>query len=273
MRACRPSKTAVSRIHSANKLLVLVYCSAFIGIGCHCNSENDSSLPTPGNTLAVADFQRNATSTMTGSVFFEGTPTEPRVWNTSSSDPACRHAGREVMASEEVIVNTNSTLRHVFVYISSSLGPLQFPLPSEPVILNQRGCRYTPHVFGIRAGQTLLILNSDSTMHNVHASPRRNRAFNAGMTAVMKKLTRSFEQPEVMIPFNCNVHPWMTAYAGVLQHPFFAVTSTAGSFELGPLPPGEYEVTAWHERFGELKQIVTLSASERRQVDFTFQTH
>ncbi len=206
-----------------------------------------------------------------GSVAFEGTPPEPKVWHTVNSDPECQRAGHDVIASEEVVVNTNGTLRYVFVYISNGLGSLQFPIPSEPVILDQRGCRYAPHVIGLRAGQTLLILNSDSTMHNVHASPQRNRAFNAGMTAVVKKLTRTFDRPEVMIPFNCNVHPWMSAFAGVLDHPFFAITNTEGTFRLGLLPPGEYEVTARHERFGVLKQIVQLKTSEQRQVDFNFQ--
>jgi plastocyanin len=205
-----------------------------------------------------------------GSVFFEGTPPEPKVWRTASSDPACQRNGNDVITSEEIVVNTNGTLRNVFVYISSSFGSLQFPIPSEPVILDQRGCRYAPHVLGMRVGQTLLILNGDSTMHNVHASPQRNRAFNAGMTAVVKKLARTFDRPEVMVPFNCNVHPWMSAYAGVLNHPFFAVTETEGSFRVGPLPPGEYEVTAWHEHFGVLKQITQVGVSEERQVDFNF---
>ncbi len=218
----------------------------------------------------MAEFEQQATAAIMGSVFFAGIPPEPKIWRTISSDPACQRAGHDIIAAEDVLINTNGTLRNVFVHISSSFGALRFPLPGEPVILDQRGCRYAPHVFGLRAGQELVILNNDSTMHNVHASPQRNRAFNAGMTRAIKKLTRSFDRPEVMIPFNCNVHPWMSAYAGVLDHPFFAITNTEGSFRLGLLPPGAYEITAWHERFGVLKQTVKLEASAERQIDFNF---
>lgn len=217
----------------------------------------------------MADFEQ-ASSAIGGSVYFDGAPPEPKIWRAALSDPACAAADHDWIASDEVLINTNGTLRNVFVYVSSSFGALRFPAPSDPVVLDQRGCRYAPRVFGLRAGQTLLILNSDSTMHNVHAAPRRNRAFNAGMTRAVKKISRVFHRPEIMIPFNCNVHPWMSAYAGVLDHPFFAVTDTEGSFRLAPLPPGEYEITAWHERFGVLKQRVKLNASEARQMDFTF---
>jgi len=207
-----------------------------------------------------------------GSIAFHGSLPEPRVWRTGGKDPWCQRNGQDQIASEDVIINTNGTLRNVFVYISSSFGALQFPIPAAPVILDQRGCRYLPHVFGLRVGQTLEILNSDSTLHNVHASPERNRAFNIGMTRLLKKASRSFDRQEIMIPLHCNVHPWMSAFAGVVDHPFFAVTNTAGTFELGPLPPGEYEVLAWHERFGILKHRVKLQASENRQVEFIFQT-
>ena len=239
-------------------------------LGCRCDSGQVSSTPASRHTLTVAEFEQRATSTVMGSVFIGGALPEPRVWRARSSDPACVHSSGEIIASEEIVVNTNGTLRHVFVYISSSFDSLPFSIPSEPVILDQRGCRYSPRVFGMRAGQALWILNSDSTMHNVHAAPRRNPAFNVGMTAAANKITRRFDRPEVMIPLNCNVHPWMSAYAGVLDHPFFAVTNTQGRFRLGPLPPGDYEITAWHERLGILTQAIRLGASEERQIDFNF---
>ena len=259
------------RIHSAHQLLVLIYCSAAGWLGCRDDSDRASAIPVSEHSLTQAEFEHNATGALKGSVCFTGRLPEPKVWRTLGSDPACAHAGHEQIVSEEIVVNRNGTLRNVFVYIASNLSSLQFPLPSEPVILNQRGCRYAPHVFGLRAGQELQIWNSDSTMHNVHAAPRHNRAFNLGMTRAVKKLTRSFARPEVMIPINCNVHPWMSAYAGVLDHPFFAVTDTAGSFRLGPLPPGEYDIAAWHERFGVLRQRVRLEASTERQVVFSFE--
>jgi len=190
-----------------------------------------------------------------------------------NSDPACRCNGSNEYESEEVSVNDNGTLANVFVYVSRGLGHQAFPIPKDSVVLDQRGCRYVPHVFGIRARQVLVILNSDDTMHNVHASARLNKPFNIGMTRVAKRITRTFARPEVMVPIRCNVHPWMSAYAGVLDHPYFQVTGADGSYRLDRLPPGEYTVTAWHERFGSLEQRVTLADSTNRVVDFEFTSH
>ncbi len=174
------------------------------------------------------------------------------------------------MQSEEMIVNANATLRNVFVYISSSFGARQFPVPKDSVFLNQRDCRYLPHVFGMQAGQPLILLNSDSTFHNVFAAAQVNRPFNLGMTLSVRKLIRTFERPEVMVPFRCNVHPWMASYAGVLDHPFYAVTGEDGKFRLGKLPGGEYEVTVWHERLGVRKQTVRVQESESKEASFKF---
>ncbi|NUM78313.1 hypothetical protein HUU40_28460 [candidate division KSB1 bacterium] len=173
------------------------------------------------------------------------------------------------MASEEIVVNDNETLRNVFVYIADGVAH-KYPSPAEPVVLNQEGCRYTPRVFGIQTGQPLQILNSDNTMHNVHAASQQNPPFNLGMTRHTKQLTRTFSRREIMIPIRCNVHPWMAAYAGVLEHPFYAVTGENGSYRLGPLPPGEYVVTAWHEKLGRSEQRVTLGDSVKQAVDFAF---
>lgn len=174
------------------------------------------------------------------------------------------------MPSEEIMVNTNATLRNVFVYISSGLGARRFPLPLDSVIIDQRGCRYSPHVFGMRVGQPLVLMNSDNTFHNIFAAAKVNRPFNLGMTLSVRKLTRTFERPEVMIPLRCNVHPWMAAYIGVLEHPFFAVTDSSGKFRLSKLPAGTYELTAWHERFGVSTQSVALGDTASLQFDFRF---
>lgn len=175
------------------------------------------------------------------------------------------------MPAEEFVINANATLRNVFVYISNGLGARQFPVPQDSIVLNQQGCRYLPHVFGMQAGQALVLLNNDSTFHNVFAAAKVNRPFNLGMTLSVRKLTRTFTQPEVMIPFRCNVHPWMASYAGVLNHPFHSVTDEQGIFRLEKLPAGEYEITAWHERLGTLKQSVSIKEAESKEFSFKFE--
>ena len=123
-------------------------------------------------------------------------------------------------------------LANVFVYIKSGLGKYAFDQPTDPVIISQKNCRYAPHVFGIRVGQPLTILNDDPTLHNIHALPKNNSEFNVGQPIQGMKMNETFTAPEVMVPFKCDVHGWMHAYAGVLDHPYFAVTAADGTFSL-----------------------------------------
>jgi plastocyanin len=158
----------------------------------------------------------------------------------------------------------------VFVYVKDGLGDRVFPVPATPVVLDQKSCRYVPHVMGIQVGQTLDILSSDNTLHNVHAMPERNREFNQAHQLAGIKHTHVFSTKEVMIPFKCDVHKWMNAYIGVLDHPFYAVTGANGTFELKGLPPGMYTIEAWHEKLGTQTQTVTVGEKQTSDVAFTF---
>ena len=130
---------------------------------------------------------------------------------------------------------------------------------------------YTPHMLGLVVGQKLRIKNSDPTNHNIHPLPKENREWNQSMPPGSADLVQEFARPEIMIPVKCNVHPWMISYVGVQRHPFFAVTGADGSFEIKGLPPGDYVIEAWHEKFGTFQQNVTVGASETKQVDFSIQ--
>jgi hypothetical protein len=125
-------------------------------------------------------------------------------------------------------------------------------------------------VLGIQVGQPFEILSSDNTLHNVHAMPESNREFNKGQPMAGIKHSHVFTAKEVMVPFKCDVHRWMNAYVGVLDHPFFAVTGADGSFELKGLPPGTYTIEAWHEKLGTRTQTVTIDAKQTGEVAFTF---
>ena len=142
--------------------------------------------------------------------------------------------------------------------------------PTDKPQIDQKMCRYHPHVQGMRVGQPLEILNSDPTLHNIHALPKNNSEFNNGQPIQGMKMTHTFDKPEVMVPFKCDVHGWMNAYVGVLPHPYFAVTKDDGKFELANLPPGTYTIEAWHEKLGTQTQQVTLGEKETKDVSFTF---
>jgi plastocyanin len=185
------------------------------------------------------------------------------------SDPVCMRANKDGLTSETFVVD-NGGLENVFVYVKDGLGNYYFDVPTEPVKLDQQGCRYFPHVFGIRAGQPLEISNNDQTLHNVHALTSVNQEFNIGQAMAGIRNTRTFTAPEVMVKFKCDVHGWMNAYAGVLNHPYFAVTAGGGRFELKNLPAGTYTVEAWHEKLGTQTQTVTLPEKGSQEVTFTF---
>ena len=118
------------------------------------------------------------------------------------------------------------------MYVKDGLGDMKFPVPTTPWCWIRRGALYAPRVFGIQAGQPLEILNSDETLHNIHALPMNNREFNRGQALKGLKHTHVFTTAEVMVPFKCDVHNWMNAWVGVLDHPFYAVSGPGGAFDI-----------------------------------------
>lgn len=189
-----------------------------------------------------------------------------------NADPKClaQHPGGFI--NEDVVVDKNGGLANVFVYVKDGLGGKTFPTPTESkVVFDQKGCWYHPHVLGIQANQTLEILNSDPTMHNVNAMAKKSPPFNASMPANVKPMQKKFTKPEIMVKIKCNVHPWMAAYAGVVDHPYYAVSGKDGSFEIKDLPGGKYVVEAWHEKFGTSTQEVTVVDDKPINLTFSFE--
>jgi len=203
-----------------------------------------------------------------GSVVFEGTAPSMAVIDMSDESVcAAKHSSPPMI--QEVVVNSNGTLANVFVYVKEGLESLQFPTPGAAVVLDQNGCVYVPHVLGVMVGQDITIRNSDGLLHNISASPTINRGFNIGQPVVMDT-QRSFGSAEVMVPLQCDAHSWMTAYIGVLDHPFHSVSNGSGAFSLSTLPPGNYVIEAWHETYGTQTQNVTVTTGETADITFTF---
>lgn len=187
-----------------------------------------------------------------------------------NADPICLRQAKGQQSMETYVVGDGGTLGNVFVYVRDGLGAYTFETPTEPAKIDQRECRYTPHVFGMRVGQPLEITNSDPTLHNIHAMAKNNREFNNGQPIQGMKTVHTFTAPEVMVPFKCDVHGWMNAFVGVVDHPYFAVTGPGGAFSLPSLPPGTYTVEAWHEKLGATSQSVTIGPNETKEIAFTF---
>ncbi|MBI2819443.1 MAG: carboxypeptidase regulatory-like domain-containing protein [Acidobacteria bacterium] len=244
---------------------------ALVLAGCGGGTEAPPAEQTESAPAAApsAPVDTATAATITGKVSFEGTkPTMARI--RMDAVPACTEAAKEPVYSEEVVVNDNGTLRDVYVYVKEGLGDRTFPVPTESVKLEQLGCTYKPHVLGIMAGQKLEITNDDPTNHNVHPLPTVNREWNQSQPPGSPPLMQEFARPEVMIPVKCNVHPWMKSYVGVQKHPYFAVTGTDGTFTIQGLPPGDYVIEAWQEKYGTQQMNVTVGPSETKTADFTY---
>jgi len=225
--------------------------------------------PPPKPVVVTNPVDPATAGSITGVVKFEGTAPAAQAI-TMDSDPYCEKQPKNT--TESIVVGDAAGLQNVFVYVKDGLGDRTFPVPSTVVVLDQKGCRYAPHVLGIQVGQTLEIASSDNTLHNVHALPQQNREFNMAHQLAGIKHTHVFSTKEVMVPFKCDVHKWMNAFLGVLDHPFFAVTSGNGQFELKGLPPGTYTVEAWHEKLGTQTQMVTVGEKQTSDVSFTFKS-
>jgi hypothetical protein len=207
-------------------------------------------------------------ASITGKIVFEGTVPAVEKFK-MAADAFCAKSHPGDVSREDIAIGPDKGLANVFVYVKSGINGT-YPPPAAPATIDQKGCTYHPHVFGMVAGQSLEILNSDDTLHNIHSLPEKNEAFNLGMPVKGMKYTKKFDRPEVMIRIKCDVHGWMSAYCGVLSHPFFAVTAADGTYTIKNLPAGTYTIEAWHEKLGTQTQQVTVGAQESKPAAFTF---
>ena len=220
--------------------------------------------------VAVSPEVAMAASSVTGTVIYTGKPPTLRPL-TMDADPVCAKKHSGPVANESLVLGNGGTMGHIMVFVSKGLpAGKTYPVPPTPIVLDQNGCQYKPHVMGIMAGQPYKILNSDALPHNVHTLPKVNKSFNQSMPGTLKEVTTKFDKPEPIFQVKCDVHPWMMAYIGVFTHPFFAVTSADGKFTLSGLDPGTYEITAWHEKLGTQTATVTVGANDKKTQDFKF---
>jgi plastocyanin len=241
-------------------LLILLFVSVLSG----CGHKNASSLPEPNATV---DLTTGAT--IKGTIKLAGLcPQAPPI--SSSGNMGC-HQG---MVTEQHWVVNNGSVANAIIYIKDGLGDNIYAAPATPVILDQRGCIYYPHVMGLMLGQTLKVLNSDSTLHNVHlVSMTAGESFNCSFPPGMKPFEQKFATTG-MKTITCDVHGWMNSYVGVFTHPFFAVTDTNGNYEIRGVPPGNYTLELWHESGrGSQNAIVedqkiSVAAKDMKTADF-----
>lgn len=207
---------------------------------------------------------------VTGTITYDGTPPPagrgPFKAISMDADPACKAKHSTPVPLGSLVLGDGQTLGNVFVQVKNA--PAGGSAPSDPVIVDQKGCVYEPHVAGVMVGQKLMFKNSDGILHNVHGLPKENREFNIGMPPTLKEKDVSLGKPEPLFKVKCDVHPWMNSYIAVMTHPYFATTGADGKFSID-LPDGTYEVEAWHEIFGTKTMSVKVSGGAAT-ADFAF---
>ncbi len=232
-----------------------------------CGGDGDSTRAIPQQT-GTKRIDAASTGAIAGRVTYQGQTPVPATIRITG-DPACR-AHSDTVQDETLLVDGAGGIKNAFVYVKNGLEDYAFDPPTEPAVLDNKGCRYEPHVLGVRVGQPLRIRNSDATMHNVHGMAHANQEFNQSLPLQGMTITETFTAPEIGIPFKCNVHGWMTAYGHVVAHPYFAVTDAAGRFSLPNLPPGTYILEVWHEKLGSRTQQITLAPKQSAEATFTY---
>ena len=186
------------------------------------------------------------------------------------AEEACAKMHAAPVMDGTAVISETGGVKNVFVYVKRGLEGKSYAPPTETVVIEQKGCQFGPRVLGVRKMQTIAVKNLDPVTHNIHPMPKNNRDWNQSQAPGAEDLKRRFGFPEVMIPVKCNVHAWMRAYVAVMEHPFFAVTDAAGGFQIPDLPPGEYEIAAWHEQFGDLTRRVRVEPGAAVEVPLSF---
>ncbi len=183
------------------------------------------------------------------------------------ADPACVAANKGKVGTDTVLVNkSDSTIQNVIVHIKNAP---KGEAPKDGLKLDQKGCMYNPHVLTLMTGQTMTVMNSDETLHNIHGLPQQNPEFNFGQPRAGMTKDLTFDRPEIF-KVKCDVHPWMGAWIGVFEHPFHAVSGSDGTYKIDNLPAGDYEVVAWHEVYGEQTQKITVKDGDPTELNFEF---
>ena len=191
-----------------------------------------------------------------GKFVVDGAVGEPVAININKDPETC---GKHNLVDESVIVGEGNGLANAVVYIYTRKPLEAHPdfaaAAKEPVVLDNKGCRFEPHILAVRTGQPLQIANSDPIGHNTNAAFVLNPTFNQMITSgTPVSLTLAKAEP-VPASVACNIHPWMKGYVVVRDDPYVAISNDKGEFEIKNIPAGQQEFVFWHEAKGNMKNL------------------
>jgi plastocyanin len=251
-------------------LAAIVALIALVAVAACGGGGGDDAAPAPDTSAPAATApDLSDAGGISGTVMLVGDAPAPELIQ-MAADPFCQLAHSDTVMTSPVMADAGGGLMNVVVHVASGLDGYTFPAASGTATIGQQGCIYSPHVVALRAGQMLKILNDDDTLHNVNVQPSDNAAFNQAQPLAGMTIEKVFDNAEVGIPARCDVHPWMSAFINVFDHPYFAVSSADGSFSIENLPPGDYVIEAWHEALGTQTQSITVAPNETATAGISF---
>ena len=184
-----------------------------------------------------------------GTVRLKGEIPKPRKIRMDDVEKHCGALHKGEIDGEDIVADPKGFVKWAFVYVKAGLEGKKFDIPKTPTVIQQQGCRYSPHVAGVMVGQDFVMKSGDPVLHLPHVAPKNNREWAFSQAKPGDTKTKQFTAPEVMVRLICDVHRWMEAWIGVLDHPFHAVTEQGGKFEIKGLPAGKYTLEIWHELY------------------------
>lgn len=247
----------------------LFFALLSLALSAACGGGSSDAPPVVTGNAGGKTVDAATAGAVAGRVSFDGAVPERDIIRMTADRNCVQDAGPNPQ-SDALLVGADQAVQNVFVYVKAGLDPAYtFDPPPGPAVIDQKGCIYRPRILGVRVGQPIEVVNSDPTMHNVHGLPMKNNEFNHAQHRQGDRHSEVFTVPEVMVRFKCDVHQWMAAYVGVLDHPYFAVTDASGAFELPNLPPGTYTIEAWHEKLEPKTVQVTIAAGQKTTLPIT----
>jgi hypothetical protein len=244
-------------------------CIVALTVGCSRTAPPPQTSTSSPAQPAPSYFQVDPATagSISGTVTWKGSRPAMAVLD-MSEDPTCQKLNPGKVYDNSLLVDKRGDVANAFVYIKSGLDGKQFAPPSKPAVIDQRGCRFQPLVLGVQTQQQVDIINSDPVTHNIHAMAHVNREWNHSQEPGDAVMHRRFLVPEMMVPVKCNIHSWMREYIGVVDNPYFAVTTRDGHFDIPNLPPGTYTLAIWQEKAAPEEQQIVVPAKGAEKIAF-----
>jgi plastocyanin len=209
-------------------------------------------LAIPSLSFGYEEIPVTDGGTIRGQVKLQGVAPTPEKVEITKDEAVCSKTEK---VNESLLVGTDKGIRNAVVSIESIERGKRHR--KDGTLLDQKDCRYDPHVVLVPVGASLTIRNSDGILHNLHSHSEENPAFNKPQPKFKKTLKETFSKAEI-IKITCDAHTWMSGWLVVHEHPYSTVTDEHGKFSLSDIPPGEHMLRIWHEMLGEKRYPINV---------------